>query len=133
MSRETRYPNSAVVSKKGLQVESVDGVPTADGTGTGAIKKRARFVVVASTDASYIMTLPVPVVGTMIYLMNGATGYELRTSTPASISINAGSGASAESAVSANTLIKCVCVTTTAWLVEKYETDGSPSALEAAA
>lgn len=111
---------------------------TDDGTGTGQIPVGASFVVVsAAGDANHIVTLPEPVVGTIIHIAekNGATtGFELRTSNPATIGINAGTGANAESAIGgAITLVRCVCVSSTNWVATQFGADGTESALAAAA
>ena len=111
---------------------------TDDGTGTGQIPVGANFVLVnADSDANHIVTLPAPVVGTIIHITerNGATtGFELRTSDPATIGINAGTGSNAESAIAgAITLVRCVCVSPTNWVATQFGADGTESALTAAA
>lgn len=90
---------------------------TADGLTTGTIADAGmlQFVTVTSDDANKIIILPTPTPGTIVILINGATGYELRSSTPASIAINGGSGANAESAIAASTIVIAVCKTATAW------------------
>ena len=117
----------------GSQSAAVARTATADGTGTGTIAAGTSFVTVTSTDGNHIITLPTPVVGNIIHLMNGATGYELRTSDPSTIAINGGSGANAESAVSADTLVRCICTSSTTWIATQFSTAGDESALEAAA
>ncbi len=57
----------------------------------------------------------------------------MRSDTPASVSINGGSGAGAESAIGANTLVRAVCVSSTAWIATAFNTSGTESAVEAAA
>ena len=99
----------------GLVLTPYAATATADGTGTGTIPDAAAFVTVTASDANHIITLPAPTVGKVIVLRNGATGYELRSSTPASIAINGGSGANAESAIAANTMVIAVCTTATTW------------------
>lgn len=90
---------------------------TADGTGTGTIAAagRLQFVTVTSDDANKIIILPAPTPGTVVILANGATGYELRSSAPATVAINGGSGANAESAIAAATLVIAVCTSVTTW------------------
>lgn len=90
---------------------------TADGTGTGTIADAGywQFVTVTCDDANKIIVLPTPTPGKVVVLANGATGYELRSSTPGSISINGGSGASAESAIAASSLVIAVCTSATTW------------------
>ena len=90
---------------------------TADGTTTGTIAAAGllQFVTVTSDDANKIIILPAPTPGTIVILRNGATGYELRSSAPATIAINGGAGANAESAIAANTMVIAVCTTATTW------------------
>ena len=106
---------------------------TADGTGTGTIAAGTDWVDVTSDDATKIIVLPAPTPGTVVALSNGATGYELRTSAPATVGINGGAAADAESAIPAATLVICVCRTATAWLCSNTATDGTVSATEVAA
>jgi hypothetical protein len=73
------------------------------------------FVTVTSANADHWVNLPAPVPGMIIVLVNGGTGYELRSSAPASIAINGGSGSAAESAIAANTMVVAVCKSATAW------------------
>lgn len=88
---------------------------TSDGLTTGVIPAAAAFVTVTSANAAHIVALPAPVVGQIIVLRNGATGYELRSSAPATVAINGGTGASAESAIAASTMVIAVCTTLTSW------------------
>ena len=62
----------------------------------------------------------------------GANGYELRTSNPASIAINGGIGANAESAIGANTLVRCICTSSTTWIATQFSSNGTESAVEVA-
>ena len=86
-----------------------------DGTGTIAAAGMLQFVTVTSADANHIVVLPTPTPGTIVILRNGATGYELRSSAPATVAINGGTGASAESAIAANTMVIAVCTSATTW------------------
>ena len=90
---------------------------TPDGSGTGTIAAAGmlQFVTVTSADANHIVVLPTPTPGTIVILRNGATGYELRSSAPATVAINGGTGASAESAIAANTMVIAVCTSATTW------------------
>ena len=90
---------------------------TADGTGTGTIAAAGllQFVTVTSDDANKIVVLPTPTPGTIVILRNGATGYELRSSAPATVAINGGTGANAESAIAASTMVIAVCTSATTW------------------
>lgn len=96
---------------------SVARTATADGAGTGTIAAAGmlQFVTVTSDDANKIIVLPAPTPGTIVILRNGATGYELRSSAPATVAINGGAGANAESAIAANTMVVAICTTATTW------------------
>lgn len=117
----------------GVQVTATARTATAGGTGTGTIADGTSFVTVTSADANHIIVLPTPTPGTRVVLRNAGTGYELRSSTPASVAINGGTGASAESAIGANVLVTCVCDTATTWVCMNQSTNGTVSATEAAA
>lgn len=106
---------------------------TADGTGTGTIADGTDFVVVTSDDANKIIVLPTPTPGVVVTLVNGAVGYELRSSAPATVAINGGAEAGAESAIGANVTTVCRCVTATAWVCTDYSTAGVLSATQVAA
>jgi len=105
---------------------------TATATGA-AIPEGASFVTVTATDANHIIKLPAPVLGLEITLVNGATGYEIRSSDPANITINGGKGANAESAVSASTVVIVKCVGEKAWIGSTVAADGTVGVLLAAA
>jgi hypothetical protein len=113
--------------------EAVAVTATADGTGTGTVPDGVDFATVTCDDAAKIVTLPAPVPGTVVTLRNGATGYELRTSAPATVKINGGSGASAESAIGANLCVVCLCDTSTTWLCSQTTAAGETTPVEAAA
>lgn len=98
-----------------LNLRPVDRTATAAGDGTGVIPEQAGFVSVTSGNADHIVTLPAPKIGKVVILRNGATAYELRSSDPATIAINGGTGTAAESAIAANSMVIAVCTTLTAW------------------
>jgi|TARA_Y100000310_G_C20701923_1_gene830809 hypothetical protein len=106
---------------------------TADGLTTAIIAAGTAFVTVTSGNADHIITLPAPVIGTVIWLRNAGTGYELRSDDPANNAINGGTGAGVESAVGANVLLRAVCDTATTWVVSTFSTIATEAALEAAA
>lgn len=84
---------------------------TADGTGTGTISVPASgsvSVPVTSANANHIVVLPEDVAFTTVVLEVIATGYELRSHDPATVGINDGRGANAESAIPANTVTVCL-------------------------
>ncbi len=106
---------------------------TADGTGTGTISDTSTFVTVTCDDANKIIVLPTPTPGRVVTIVNGATGYELRSSAPATVAINGGTGASAESAIGASVVVVARCVSATRWICTNYAAAGTVSATEAAA
>lgn len=108
---------------------------TADGTTTGTIADagREQFIVVTSDDANKIIILPTPTPGTIVRLMNGATGYELRSSAPGTVGINGGTGANAESAIGAATYVECMCVSATNWIAREYSAAGVVAVTQVAA
>ena len=100
-----------------LTVPTAARTATADGSGTGTIAAAGmlQFVTDTSDDANKIIVLPAPTPGTIVVLRNGGTGYELRSSAPATVAINGGTGSNAESAIAANTMVIAVCTTATTW------------------
>jgi hypothetical protein len=97
---------------------TVSATATSDGTTTGTLTDLGYdfTALVTTANANNIIILPAPVVGRTITLINqSATAYELRSSAPASIAINGGTGASAESAIPASSLAVITCRTATAW------------------
>jgi hypothetical protein len=105
----------------------------APGGTTGVISAGTTHVVVTCDDANKVITLPAPVPGLVVTLINGATGYELRTSDPATISINGGAEANAESAIAASMIIVMTCVSATAWIGASYTAAGVVGVVEVAA
>lgn len=99
------------------KMAAVARTASADGTGTGTIADAGllQFITVTSGNANHIIVLPTPTPGTIVILRNGGTGYELRTSAPATISINGGADSAAESAIAASTMVIAVCTTATTW------------------
>lgn len=106
---------------------------TAVATTGAAIAAASSFVTVTSASADDIIILPAPVVGKTIQLYVGANGYELRSSNPATIAINGGSGAGAESAIAANVLVSITCTTATTWVGYQQTSAGTVSAVQVAA
>ncbi len=108
---------------------------SADGTGTGLIAAggRIQHITVTSGNSAHIVTLPAPTPGTILVLHNGATGYNLASSTPASVAINGGTGASAVSAIAADSTCVLICVTATAWKGFFMDADGDVAKVAAAA
>lgn len=112
----------------------VSRTATADGSGTGTIADAGmlQFVSVTSAGANNIIVLPTPTPGTIVILYVGANGYELRSSDPATVAINGGSGAGAESAIAANQMVVAICTSATTWHALEI-TAATLTAVEAAA
>jgi len=95
---------------------ALGAVPVTAVVTTGAaIPEDAAFVTVTSANSAHIVILPPPVPGKVLFIHVGANGFALRSSAPATIAINGGIGASASSAIAANTLVQIVATTATTW------------------
>lgn len=91
-------------------------------------------VFVTSSNADHIVILPAPTVGRVIVLIEESTvGYEIRSSSPATIAINDGTGTNAESAIPASNIVVLVCASSTKWVGTKQTLAGVTTPLEAAA
>lgn len=106
---------------------------TADGLTTAIISDTATFVQVTSASADNIIVLPTPTVGRQVVINVGANGYELRSSAPATVAINGGTGVNAESAIAANSTVIAICVSATAWKAFFLDADSDLAKVEAAA
>lgn len=92
-----------------------------------------QFVVPTWGAADNILILPSPQPGKIVIIAGAATGGELRSSDPATIAINGGSGAAAESAVAANQMVIAICESATSWKAIAIASNGTTAGLEAAA
>lgn len=115
------------------QSPSVSVTATIDGAGTGTIADGTSYATVTSENADYIVVLPTPTPGNIVYIFVGANGYELRSSDPATVAINGGAGTDFESAIGANVLVRCVCTSATSWVATQFAADGTESAVQPAA
>lgn len=109
---------------------------TTDGLTTGTIADSGMLqyvAVTAGSDANSIIVLPSPVVGTIVILNVGATGFELRSSAPNTVAINGGTGSAGESAIAASSTVIAICVSTTAWKAIFLDADSDVAKVEAAA
>jgi len=120
-----------------ILLTNVARIATATGATTGTIAGGPSLQVVTvavTTDANDIIILPAPVIGTIIVLLNGTTGYELRSSSPTTIGINGGTGTAAESAIPASTTAIMVCESLTNWKgLQMSSTAGTLAKVEVAA
>lgn len=114
---------------------SVARTATAAGDGTGLIADAGliQFVTVTSAGANNIITLPTPTPGTIVVLHVAATGYELRSNAPATVAINGGAEADAESAIGANTTVLMICASATSWKGLQLGSDGTLAKVQVAA
>lgn len=123
------------LSAAGFTMAAIARTATADGLTTGIIAPgpKLQHVTVTSANAAHIIALPTPTVGDIVVLFNASNGYELRSSAPATISINGGADADAESAIPAGAVVIAFCVSPTAWLALQIANDGTVAGVEAAA
>lgn len=117
----------------GSAFKSETRTATDTGATTGTISVGTTHVIVTCDGADKIIILPAPVPGLKITLINGATGYELRTSAPGTIGINGGVEALAESAIAANLIIKMECVSLTNWIGSSVTAAGVVGVVQVAA
>lgn len=92
-----------------------------------------QHVTVTSANSAHLVTLPTPTPGTTIVLHVGSNGYKLRSSTPASIAINGGTGASASSTIAAESTCFMTCVSATSWKGYFLDADSDVAKVAAAA
>ena len=119
----------------GVLFPNVARTATVTGATTGTIADAGgiQFVTVTSSNADHIVILPTPTPGIVAILHVGANGFELRSSAPATVAINGGSGADAESAIAANSTVIAICVSATAWKAFFLDADSDVAKVEAAA
>ena len=115
------------------RVNSQAVVPTAAGLTTGTILPGTSYGTVTSAGVNDIAILPAPVPGTKLTLQVGGTGFELRSSAPATVGINGGTGVNAESAIPANVTLRLECVSPTNWIAELLSSAGVRTVAEVAA
>lgn len=130
------FTAALALAAAGFTMSAIARTATAAGTTTGTIADgpMLQFITVTSADANHIVILPTPTPGSIVILGGqGATGYELRTSDPATIGINGGTGASAESAIGVNTLVLMICESATSWKGLQLGSDGTLAKVEVAA
>ncbi len=111
-------------------IAPINGLPAvaitanADGLTTAIIPNGNCYVTVTSGNSAHLVTLPAPIPGTTVWLTVGANGYKLRSSAPATIGINGGTGASASSTVATTITLRLFCVSATAWISTSFTTAG---------
>ncbi len=130
---DTQTLTNKTVSGPSLQPTAVAIIATTDGTGTGTIPDGTSFASVTSSGATKQVILPAPTPGVLLRIYVGANGFNLFSSTPASIAINGGSGSGAKSAIGANTLVTLTCETATSWKGFTQSSNGTLAAITPAA
>ena len=96
-------------------------------------ERLVQLVIPTWGNANNILILPAPDPGKIVIIAGAATGGELRTTAPATIAINGGSAANAESAVAANQMVILICESATSWKAFTIASNGTIAGLEAAA
>lgn len=118
-----------------LSALAVAMTANADGLTTAIIAERGviQYITVTSGNSAHLITLPAPTPGRIVILDVGANGFKLRSSAPASVAINGGTGASAASTVAASSTCVMVCVSATAWKGFFLDADSDVAKVAAAA
>lgn len=129
---DTQTLTNKKVSGTSLQATATAVTATTDGSTTGTVPDGTSFAVVTSSASSKQVILPAPTPGLLVRLYVGANGFDLKSSTPASVAINGGTGSGAKTPVSANTTVYLSCETATSWKAFKQSSDGTLAALAAA-
>jgi hypothetical protein len=114
-----------------LSVQAVTATDT--GATTGTILDTTTHATVTSSASTKIVKLPTPTPGRMLVIDVGANGFKLQSTAPASIAINGGTGASAVSAIAANSTIIAICISATAWKAIFLDPDSDVAKVPAAA
>jgi hypothetical protein len=129
------FGSAIALAAGGFTMAAIARTATVAGLTTGTIASgpTIQFITVTSADANHIVILPAPVPGSIVFLHVAATGFELRTSNPATIGINGGTGAAAESAIGADTTVMMICATATSWKGLQLGADGTLAKVEVAA
>jgi hypothetical protein len=107
---------------------------TATATGVRIPDERfIQFVIPTWGAVDNILILPPATPGRIVLIAGTATGGEIRTSDPATIGINGGTGTAAESAIAANMLVALVCESSTNWKGLTIASNGTVTTLQVAA
>jgi len=130
---DTQTLTNKTVGGPSLQPTAVAVIATAAGLTTGTIPDGTSFASVTSSAANQQVILPAPTPGLLLRIYVGANGFDLKSSAPATVAINGGTGSAVKSAVPANTTVYLSCETTLLWKAYKQTIDGTLTALAAAA
>lgn len=106
----------------------------APGGTTGVIAGGTEVVIVTSVNANNVITLPDADLGFVLTILPvAANGYELRTHAPATVGINDGRAANAESAIAIGLRVICHRTETDNWVCSNTAADGTVTVTEVAA
>jgi len=118
------------------QQSSAVAVTSSATKASAAVPAGTTFVAVTSSGtATHYVELPACVVGNVVWLYVGATGYELIANDSTTEYLNGQKSADsddASSSVAGNTLVRAICVDSTHWLANQFDTAGTESVLETA-
>lgn len=120
-------------TNNGASFRNQNVIATTAGATTGTILNTTTHASVTSDGATKQVILPAPVVGKTLTIDVGATGFDLKSSAPATIAINGGKGATAKSAIAANSTCYLICVSATSWKGFFMDADGDLAKIAAAA
>ena len=126
-----KLASGAATPAKTSNVQAVTA--TVAGDGTAVIADTTTHATVTSSASTKIVTLPAPTPGRMLVIDVGANGFKLQSTAPATIAINGGTGASAVSAIAANSTCVMICVSATAWKGFYLDADSDVAKVAAAA
>lgn len=127
----------AVTTAAGLQNSGVARTAQTTAGGDGVVAAGTSWVIVTSSVATKIVTLPTPVLGNIIWFQedSGQNGYEIACAVPTNQYLNNAKGSTHEMAVAADTVIQCVCNeggATGGWICAKWSNVGAPTSAGAA-
>jgi len=129
---EANVTGNVTGNVSGYALKSAAVTATVAGDGTGIIPAGVTHATITSSVNTKLVTLPAPIPGLRLILAMGANGGKVRSSAPATIGINGGTGAAASSAISANTEVIFECISATSWKAWTVAADGTMAALAAA-
>ena len=129
---ESGIEANVIGNVSGYALKSAAVTATATGTTTGIIPEGVTHAVVTSSVNTKLITLPAPVPGLVVTIVMTANGGKLKLRTCNSQNKWRG-GRSASSAISANTEVVAICMSSTSWKAWTVAADGTLAALAAAA
>lgn len=103
---------------------------TAAPVGTRIPEERLYQIVIPTwVNVNNVLTLPAPDPGKIVVIAGAATGGEIRTTSPTTVSINGVTGANFESALPANVMAVLICESATNWKGFTIAANGTPGQL----